>query len=234
MSYFLSLYSAQIGKGTFDRLQTNEAKKVPIPFENNIPLTYRNKLQKLTESVLGAGHVNQEVLAEIDAIIFNIYHLKEFEKQRVRDFFNIHNRPAKNVIVTNKDLQKYVDRFRNVFSFILRDDKYLNAHGYTSYAIGSGVHFILTDEKEKQKNVDITNVKDLKTLTAIVGRKSLEDVDKNKLFNNEKVKLYDKNEFTIIKSNQFEDWTETEAIKDANEEIGLFFKSLPKDKTINE
>ena len=234
VSYFLSLYSAQIGKGTFDRLQTNEIKKVPIPLESDIPLAYKNKLKQLIESVLEAGHANQEVLTEIDEIIFNIYHLKEFEKQRVRDFFNIHNRTAKNVSVTNKDLQKYVDRFRNVFSFILRDDKYLNALGYTSSAIGSGIRFILTDKKEKQENVDITNVKDLKTLAAIVGRKSLEDVDKNKLLKQEKVKLYDKKEFAIIKSNQFKDWTETEAIKDANEEIGLFFKSLPKDKAFNE
>ena len=30
VSYFLSLYSAQIGKGTFDRLQTNEIKKFPF------------------------------------------------------------------------------------------------------------------------------------------------------------------------------------------------------------
>ena len=234
IGYFLYFSSAQIGKGTWNMLHKNEIESVPIPLENNISLTYRNKLIKLTESVLDAGYANQKVLTEIDEIIFNIYHLKEFEKQRVRDFFNIRNRPAKNVFVTNKDLQKYTDRFRNVFSFILRDDKYLNAHGYSSSAIGSGIRFILTDKKEKQENIDIANVKDLKTLTAIVGRKSLKDVDKNKLLKQEKVKLYDKKEFAIIKSNQYKDWTETEAVKDANEEIGLFFKSLPKDNTFNE
>ena len=131
-------------------------------------------------------------------------------------------------------MQKYVVRFRNVFNFILRDDKYLNAHGYISSAIGSGIRFILAEKKEKQENIDISNVKDLKTLTAIVGRRSLENVDKNKLLKQGKVKLYDKKEFAIIKSNQFKDWTETEAIKDANEEIGLFFESLPKDNTFNE
>ncbi len=234
ISYFLYFSSAQIGKGTWNMLHKNEIESVPIPSENSISIKHKKRLIALSEKIFETGYANQEVLTEIDEIIFNIYHLKEFEKQRVRDFFNIRNRTAKNVFVTNKDLQKYVDRFRNVFSFILQDDKYLNAHGYTSSAIGSGICFILTDKKEKQENVDITNVKDLKTLTAIVDRKSLEDVDKNKLLKQKKVKLYDKKEFAIIKSNQFKDWTETEAIKDANEEMGLFFKSLPKDKTFNE
>lgn len=235
ISYFTALWSAQIGKGTRGWLQTKELRSVPIPLEENILPRYKKEVVTLTEKILKTGFANSELINQIDEIVFNIYHLKEFEKQRIRDFFNVHHRQKRTVSYVNKDdLQKYVDRFRNVFSFILRNDKYLNAHGYTSSAIGSGIRFILTDKKEKQENVDITNVKDLKTLTAIVGRKSLEDVDKNKLLKQEKVKLYDKKEFALIKSNQFKDWTETEAIKDANEEIGLFFKSLPKDKTFNE
>lgn len=230
ISYFTALWSAQIGKGTRGWLQTKELRSVPIPLEENILPRYKKEVVTLTEKILKTGFANSELINQIDEIVFNIYHLKEFEKQRIRDFFNVHHRQKRTVSYVNKDdLQKYVDRFRNVFSFILRDDKYLNAHGYISSAIGSGIRFILTDKKERQEDVDITNVKDLKTFTAIVGRKSLENADKNKLLKQEKVKLYDKKEFAIIKSNQFKDWTETEAIKDANEEIGEWFKQLPKE-----
>lgn len=230
VGYFLSLCSAQIGKGTFDRLQTNEVKKVPIPLENNISDISKKKLNHLIEEIFKTGFATSEHIQQIDEIVFNIYHLKKFEKQRIRDFFNVRYRQkGKASFVKEDDLRKYVDRFRNVFSFILRDDKYLNADGYFSSAIGTGIRFILVEKTEKQEDVVIANVKDLKTLTTIIGRKSLENADKNKLLKQEKVKLYDKKEFVIIKSNQFKDWTETEAIKDANEEIGEWLKQLPRE-----
>jgi hypothetical protein len=47
------------------------------------------------------------------------------------------------------------------------------------------------------------------------------------MLNEDKVKIYDDNIFYIIKSNYFKDWTERQAMKDANEEIGLLVKNLP-------
>ncbi|MFZ3137359.1 MAG: N-6 DNA methylase [Thermodesulfovibrionales bacterium] len=228
-SYFLTLYSAQIGKGTFDRLQTNEAKKVPIPLESDIPLTYKNKLKQLTESVLEAGHANQEVLSEIDEIIFNIYHLKEFEKQRVRDFFDIRYKIRKNAFVKPEDLQKYTDRFRHVFSFILKGNRYLNTKAYISNSHGTGILFVLDDIVDKKEKVELlSSLSDIKEFIAVT-KLQLNDLQKTAILRQDKVKLYDQDRFVIIKSNQFQDWTETEAIKDANEEIGEWLKQLPKE-----
>lgn len=126
-------------------------------------------------------------------------------------------------------MQKYVNRFRDVFRFILKDDKYLNAEGYISSSIGTGIIFVLSDKKEKQESIEFLDVSDIKKFTQVVSKKQLDDSQRNKILKQEKIKIYDKNQFTIIKSNQFKDWTETEAIEDANEEIGLFLKGLPKE-----
>jgi hypothetical protein len=231
--YFLHFNSAQIGKGTWNMLHKHEIESVPIPLENNIPLTYRNKLKKLTESVLEAGHANPKLLTGIDEIIFDIYHFKEFEKQRVRDFFNVRYRRGKNAFAKHEDLQKYTDRFRQVFRFILKEDRYLNAKVYISNSHGAGILFVLTDSKDKKQEIELLKLSDIKEFIAVT-KVRIDNLQKAGILRQDKVNLYSQDRFVIIKSNQFKDWTETEAIKDANEEIGLFFNSLPKDNTFNE
>lgn len=226
ISYFLYFNSAQIGKGTWNMLHKNEIESVPIPSENNIPLTYKNELKKLTESILKAGHANPEIVKDIDEIVFNIYHLKEFEKQRVRDFFNVRYRTGRNAFVKPDDLQKYADRFRHVFNFILKEDRYLNAKIYISNSLGSGILFVLTDIKDKKQEVELLKLPDIKEFIAVTKIR-LNNSQKTDILRQDKVKLYNKDSFVIIKSNQFKDWTETEAIKDANEEIGEWLKQLP-------
>lgn len=227
VSFFLCFNSSQIGKGTWNMLHPKEIENVPIPSENNIPAKYKNRLITLTEGVLKTGNANSEMVKEIDEVVFNIYHLKEFEKQRIRDFFDTRYR-SRNAYVTEKDLQKYVNRFRDVFRFILKEDKYLNTKGYISSSIGTGMMFVLSDKKEGQEGIEFLDVKDIKKFTQVVSKRQLDDSQRNKILKQEKIKIYDKNRFAVIKSNQFKDWTETEAIKDANEEIGLFLKGLPK------
>lgn len=89
--------------------------------------------------------------------------------------------------------------------------------------------FVLSDKKEKLEDIKFLNMADIKKFTWEVSKKQLDNLQKNKILKQEKIKIYNKNHFAIIKSNQFKDWTETEAIKDANEEIGLFLKHLPKE-----
>ncbi|MBI3814651.1 MAG: N-6 DNA methylase [Nitrospinae bacterium] len=229
ISYFLHLNSAQIGKGTWNMLHKHEIEDIPIPLENDIPLAYKNKLKKLTESVLEAGHADPKIIEEIDEIIFNIYHLKEFEKQRVRDFFALRYRIGRNAFVKLEDLQKYANRFRNVFSFILKKDRYLNAKVYISNSVGVGILFVLADIKDRKEEVELlSSPSDIKEFIAVTKMR-LDNSQKANILRQDKVKLYNQDSFVIIKSNQFKDWTETEAIKDANEEIGEWLKQLPRE-----
>ncbi len=228
ISYFLHFNSAQIGKGTWNMLHKNEIESIPIPSENKISPADRNKLKNLIEGILNTGHTDQKIAEKIDETIFNIYHLKEFEKQRVRDFFNVRYRTGRNAFVKPDYLQEYADRFRNVFSFILKEDRYLNAKGYISNSIGAGILFVLDDIKDKKTEVELLNLHDIREFIA-VNKLRVNDSQKRDILMQDKIKLYNEDRFVIIKSNQFKDWTETEAIKDANEEIGEWLKQLPKE-----
>ena len=228
ISYFLHFNSAQIGKGTWNMLHKNEIESIPIPSENKISPADRNKLKNLIEGILNTGHTDQKIAEKIDETIFNIYHLKEFEKQRVRDFFNVRYRTGRNAFVKPDYLQEYADRFRNVFSFILKEDRYLNAKGYISNSIGAGILFVLDNIKDKKPEVELLNLHDIREFIA-VNKLRVNDSQKRDILMQDKIKLYNEDRFVIIKSNQFKDWTETEAIKDANEEIGEWLKQLPKE-----
>ena len=229
VSYFLYFNSSQIGKGTYNMLYKNEIENVPVPFEKNIPDKLKNNLLSLTKKIIEKDSADSELIEKIDEIIFDVYHLKEFEKQRIRDFFKVRYRTGSSAFAKPEYLQKYADRFRNVFSFILKEDRYLNAKVYISNSIGTGIMFVLSDIKDKKEEVELlsslSNIKEFIAVTKL----QLDDSQKTGILRQDKVKLYNQDRFVIIKSNQFKDWTETEAIKDANEEIGEWLKQLPKE-----
>lgn len=229
ISYFLYFSSAQIGKGTWNMLHKNEIESVPIPSENSISIKHKKRLIAQSEKILETGYADPELFTEIDNIIFEIYNFKEFEKQRVRDFFDIRYRIRNNSFVKPEDLQKYTDRFRHVFSFILKGNRYLNTKAYISNSHGTGILFVLDDIGDKKEKVELlSSLSDIKEFIAVT-KLQLNDSQKTAILRQDKVKLYKQDRFLIIKSNQFKDWTETEAIKDANEEIGEWLKQLPKE-----
>ena len=51
--------------------------------------------------------------------------------------------------------------------------------------------------------------------------------ESDKLLKEEKIKLYEPTHFYLIKSNQFKDWTNRQAYKDAKEEIDLLVSKMP-------
>jgi hypothetical protein len=52
------------------------------------------------------------------------------------------------------------------------------------------------------------------------------------MLNEDRVKIYHDNALYIVKSKYFKDWTERQAMLDANEEIGLLLKNLPEKSNI--
>lgn len=230
VSYFLYFTSSQIGKGTWNMLNKNEIESIPIPLEKDIPSKYKEKLIELTGQILETGVADAKILQEIDEVIFSVYHLKEFEKLRIKDFFYIRSREQRRTttLVKEKELQSYADTFRDVFDFILKEDKYLNAEGFISYTFGTGISFVLTNVNKKIGNIKFTDGTNIRNFVRIVTKQQINDSQKMSILRQEKVKLYDTDRFTIIKSNLFKDWSKTEAIKDAKEEIGLFIKQLPR------
>jgi len=228
ISYFLFHNSAQIGKGTYNMLHANEIENIPVPPEKAIPPDIETKLFEVIFKTQEFNRIPQEFFEELDELIFDIYNLKEHEKQRTRDFFNsVERRNRRALIVKDEDFYRYGDRFRSVFKFILRDDKFLNAEAFFSSTLGAGITFNIVDLGSSVENISVKHDSNLARIIISTAKRQLKSSEKEKILKQEKLKLYSETSFTILKSNYYQDWTETEAIKDAREEIELFVQNLP-------
>jgi len=130
-------------------------------------------------------------------------------------------------IATTDDIQQYVNKFRNVFSFILAEHLALNATYRKSSNLGSYIAFAIVKKDEMIPEIEIDLTAD-RQLLDIVKKKQLSQALFSHRLNEDKVKIYAENKFFIIKSNYFKDWPPRQAMNDANEEIGLILKELPK------
>jgi hypothetical protein len=228
ISYFLFLNSAQIGKGTYDMLHATEIESAPIPKEEKITPKQKATLVKLVMLILQQGHASKDIFHEIDETVYDIFHLKEFEKQKIRDFFKIKEREnSKQDQVNDSDLKDYIEGFKNTFSFILKDDKFVAAKAFRASTLGAAVVFTLEDKKIRN-DVVIQPAPDIVNVIKQIKKRQLSTTEKTNLLKQDKIKFYTENSFCIVKSNNFIDWTKSTAIKDANEEVALFIQSLPE------
>ena len=229
ISYFLFHNSAQIGKGTYNMLHKNEVESIPVPSADDMPSEIGAEITKAVAAAQSSGAISDAVLRQIDELVFDMFHLKDFEKQKIRDFFSTVERTnARKEIVEPGDFEGYVKRFRSVISFVLRDDKFLNATAFCSRTIGAGITFTIVDVSAAADEVIVTPETNLAKIIRHIAKRDLEQSKKISLIKQEKLKLYDRDFFTIIKSNHYSDWTQSVAIEDANEEIELFLKQLPE------
>jgi len=73
----------------------------------------------------------------------------------------------------------------------------------------------------KVKRAINSDNKDLEKFTPLIER---QEIDRKRIFKEERIKIYDDNKLYIYKSNKPKDWTKLMAIKDVKEEIGIIIK----------
>jgi hypothetical protein len=231
LGYYLYHISSQWGKGEEKRssLRNSDIENLPFPEINSSDKRIQ-KLMALVEEIefaKKAGKNTSRIEHQIDELVFDLYDLLEFDKEIIREFYQINVEREKNPFITEKDLQQYVDKFRNVFCFILADHLGLNAGYRISPNLGAYISFTIVKKDELISEIRTDSTGD-RQLIDIVKQKQLSQTFFAHRLNEDKVKIYDDNQFFIIKSNYFKDWTVKQAIDDANEEIGLILKQLPK------
>lgn len=228
--YYLYHISSQWGKGEKkrDALRNSDIEKLPLPEINPSD----DRIQTLTtlveqiETHKKEGKDTQSLEHHIDELVFDLCDLLEFEKEMIREFYQV-NVEREGDIVTPDDLQNYVDKFRNVFSFILADHLVLNASHRISSNLGAYISFTIIPQANMIPGVK-KDTKEDQQLLDIVKKQQLSQTLFSHRLNEDKVKIYTDNTFFIIKSNYFKDWTIRQAMIDANEEIGLIVKELPQ------
>jgi len=222
--YYLFKISAQWGVGGIKRetLRTYDLKSFPFP-DNDARFPELIDLVKQVVALKNNGKDSSELEKKIDELVFDLYDLLEFEKEIIREFYQI-NVERKKDFVKEEDIHNYVNGFRRNFRLVLDPAYDLDAFYYLSHNIGAVVCFEMVKKEDfipgiARKEIPILN---------IVKKSQLQQSFTSRLINEDKVKIYDENKFYIIKSNYLKDWTGRQAIKDANEEIGLLFKNLPE------
>ncbi len=103
----------------------------------------------------------------------------------------------------------------------------MNATYRVSTNLGAYVGFTIVKKEEIVPKIRLDSTKD-RELFDIVKREQLSQTFFSHRLTEDKVKIYNENKFFLIKSNYFKDWTIRQAINDANEEVGLVLKELPK------
>ncbi len=221
---FISILNSSLFGFYFNQTssQTNKGKKqsaikntelTGLPFVD-IPEKIKRKL-------------NYNILAnkkELDELIFDLYGLLDFEKEIIREFYQI-NVERKNELVNPTDIKIYVEQFRESYQLMIKENLRLQASYLISQNIGSVIKFDIIDKQNYNSKI-VKGAFSQKKVLQLIKNKQIENEIFEGYINEEKVKIYDNKSFYIIKSNQFKDWTKRQAMDDAKEEIHEILKKL--------
>jgi|APSaa5957512622_1039677.scaffolds.fasta_scaffold02511_6 type I restriction-modification system DNA methylase subunit len=224
--YFFTNVSSQFSKGGRSSLSVTDISKFPFPkvdINNSIVKKIQNKVVLIKE-YKGLNRNTIEIEKQLDELIFDLYGLLEFEKEIIREFYQI-NVERKNNVVETQDIQNYVEAFRDTYQLMIKKNLRLNASYIISTNIGTIVEFSIVDKEDFISEIKYGNFTQRQVLN-LVKELQIQKELLNGSINEEKVKIYEENIFYIIKSNQFKDWTKRQAMEDANEEVKEMLKKL--------
>ncbi len=213
-SFVLYHISVQWDKGDEKRasLRISDIRKIPLPKSSNTILKSIGNAVKTFDK------------KNVDNLVFDLYNLKEYQKEIIREFYQIRVERAKQKTVKKQDIEKYTAKFSEIFENMLDEGSKMTATYKISQNVGVVVCFKIVDKAEAQTLEEDKNLE----ILHFVKRKQINNANRNKILNEDKVKIYDNEFMYIIKSNQFKDWTIRQAIKDAREELGLLLSKLPE------
>lgn len=224
IGYYVYQVSVQWGKGDLKRstIRNSDIETIPLPIiKNNVIKEHIGIIVTQIENAKKQNRNIQALEQELDDLVFDLYGLLTFEKEIIREFYDI-NVHRKNDTVKETDLKAYFVKFKEVFELALSEDLEMKATFKISKNIGAFLCIRITDKFiDKTEVFVLSDINDDDLFHAIKSQQLEHAYYSNKL-NEITTKIYENERFFIIKSNYFKDWTVRQAIKDANEEIKIF------------
>lgn len=213
------------GDGKRDTLRNVDVEKLPIKrVENHETKLKLHNLVVDIQNLKTKGVSFEKEVAELNDIVFEHYGLLDYEKEVIKEFYQINvdrNEKSKSLVKAG-DISEYFIAFKTTFSLILSAQNTVNATYDISLNMGAAICIAI---ESKEKETSVTHHTE-KHILNFVKNGQLQKAEALKILEENKVKLYEDDKFYIIKSNQFKDWTVRQAIKDAREEIENFIKHL--------
>jgi N-6 DNA Methylase len=226
IGYYLFNISSQ-WQGSLKRevARLNEIKSLPIKLLNENTDTM-NTIANLVIHIENSKKQYQdttEIERKLDDIVFDLYGLLTFEKEIIREFYDI-NVHRKNDFVREGDIKAYFLKFKEVFELALSTELEMKAIFKISKNLGAYLCLSIIPKNTNTSEVfALSNISDDEVFHAMKSQQLEQAYNSNKL-NEIATKVYENERFFIIKSNYFKDWTVRQAIKDANEEIKTFIQ----------
>ena len=225
MGYYLHNTSSQ-WNNSLKREVLRSKDIANLPFPNISDKSLSNKITEKVSYIESAKkqHQDTQILEdELDELIFDLYGLLTFEKEIIREFYDI-NVHRKNDAVKEADLKIYFLKFKEVFELALSESLEMKATFKISKNLGAYLCIRIVPKNNDNTEVfALSNISDDEVFHAIKSQQLEHAYYANKL-NEITTKVYESECFFIIKSNYFKDWTVRQAIKDANEEIKIFIQ----------
>lgn len=213
------------GDGKRDTIRNVDIERLPIKKVTDPLLAkeFSNVVSKI-QAAIKAGKEPENETRELDELVFKHYGLLEYEKQVINEFYQMNvdrpNPPLNTVTAT--DLSQYFNAFAKAFQLVLADKTFLSA----TYNISSNMGALICFQVSQREVSEPFKRGDDKHIINFVKSGQLKKAEALKVLEEDKIKLYDKDHFYLIKSNQFKDWTVRQAVVDAREEIQQFIKHL--------
>ena len=226
LSFYFYQISSQWGKGAEKRAKLRNVDIETLPIKSITNEKTLKQIDNYIKDVIqlkSSGLNTDSVINKIDELIFNLYDLTEYEKEIIKEFYqiNVDRADERLQYVQSRDIIEYFNTFKDTFSLVLSPNHTINASFNISQNIGAIIKLAI-EEKGAEKELTTDNTLQI---LQFVKNKQLSETDK--LLKEEKIKIYEPQHFYLIKSNQFKDWTKRQAYKDAKEEIDLLFSNLP-------
>jgi hypothetical protein len=214
------------GEGKRDTIRNFDVEALPI---KSLRSGTKETLEKLVGKIIESKSKGENSIPnerQLNEIVFDLYNLLDYEKEIIKEFYQtrVERGDVNLSLITKRDMEKYFDEFKKAFSLILSPKHTLRATYQISSSLGAIICLSIASENDSTDAIVENNELSLLRLAKL---NQLSKVEATKILYEEKVKIYDKDKFYIIKSNQFKDWTVRQAIRDAKEEMELFLKQLP-------
>lgn len=206
-------------EGNYSKVNLEHLKRFPTPNLRSKKETIE-KINRTVESLKSLESCNSSTYKKLqdhlDKLVFELYDLDYYVIQQIEHYHKM-EKEKRRVLIKEVDMQEYCIEFIDTFKPFIKEEFFLNAEWGTSKFFGTMTKFTIS----KNKNLLLYNKK-LEGFVHIIEKQEI-GYDIKNIFKEEKIKFYDNDELYVYKSNKPKDWTKFMAIKDANEEIALFF-----------
>ncbi|MFZ3058935.1 MAG: N-6 DNA methylase [Candidatus Methanoperedens sp.] len=200
--FYFNILFLQRSDGNYAKVNKNSVLTFPIP----------NMSENLLEEIN-----KQHSEPKIQELIYEAYNLDYKDYRIIEDFYEVCNRTNK--MVNESDIELYIDEFKKGYSPFIEQNQSLIFKFYFSDFIGSILKLTISDREANP--FKFIRTKYDKLLGVILKYHISKDI-----ISESKKKIYDEKDFYIFKSNNFKDWTQSKAIDDVSEEIGLIYSKL--------